>query len=57
MQVRITEYTVVKAGGLRGLAAQVNELIIQGWQPQGGVGIHKSGHYFQALVRYGKEAA
>ena len=65
------EYTILvqKAGGLFGtdfaqaaqqLAAAVNEAILDGWEPQGGLAIGQTGgtetpYLMQAMVRYAED--
>jgi len=37
----IKEYTVIHAFGKDALIEQVNQLISEGWQPLGGIALHK----------------
>jgi hypothetical protein len=51
MQAQIIEYIVVKAGRAERLAEKVNELIREGWQPQGGLDFEKNFGLRQAMVK------
>jgi len=61
MERKIIDYCVVvseksrnETGG-KGFPEKVKEKIKEGWQPQGGVCYHNSGHYHglsQAMVKY-----
>ncbi len=44
------EYKVVSAWTQKGLEKDVNELIFEGWKPQGGV-TYNYGTYIQAMIR------
>lgn len=57
MEKRITEYTIVVEQQSNTFLIKTNELIRQGWQPQGGVSWYydsenKQGLMSQAMVRY-----
>jgi hypothetical protein len=46
------EYTTVQASSNNDLIKKVNELIKQGWKPQGGIGItYGSTPFYQAMIR------
>lgn len=58
----VTEYVVLKEETLDGLAMEVNELIKDGWQPQGGIAVLREefesrgdpvvyNWHFQAMVK------
>ena len=51
MRNQVVEYTVVKAGNASSLEKRVNELIHQGWQPQGGLDFEKNIGMRQAMVK------
>lgn len=63
----IIDYTTAAACGLAQLESAVNDLINQGWEPQGGISVivyvenDRNGfpevnkEYFQALVKYEEE--
>ena len=54
----ITDYRVISAEQTDVLRSKVNEAIVNGWQPQGGVTIHNSGSkiiaFYQAMVKESK---
>jgi len=45
----LMEYTVVVGSTIEKIIERVNELIVEGWQPLGGIGIN--GNYYQAMTR------
>ncbi|MDP4486445.1 hypothetical protein CWB89_00230 [Pseudoalteromonas piscicida] len=45
------EYTLVKTATYKGLIKEVNELIKQGWIPQGGVMEDQNGRCLQAMIK------
>ncbi|MCC5452876.1 hypothetical protein LMJ53_14200 [Rheinheimera sp. UJ51] len=45
------EYTLVITISYKGLIKEVNELIKQGWVPQGGVMEDKNGRCLQAMIK------
>jgi len=45
------EYTLVKTATYKGLIKEVNDLIKQGWIPQGGVMEDKTGRCLQAMIK------
>ena len=47
----ITEYRVVLSQDLREFDKTVNNLLVAGWQPQGGMFRDNSRYYFQAMVK------
>ena len=51
------KYTIARGSSSFELAKEVNELIAQGWHPQGGVACEgaESDYIFQALVREGDQ--
>jgi hypothetical protein len=45
------DYKIVETGAnLKEIEAKVNDLIKEGWKPQGGI-CYSSGHYFQAMIK------
>ncbi len=50
---RASQYDVVSAGDARALAAAVNDRLVAGWQPLGGLATH-AGELLQAMVLSGK---
>ncbi len=44
------EYKLVQTFTQKGLEKDVNDLIFEGWQPQGGI-TYSAGSYMQAMVR------
>ena len=57
MSAPVVEYTIARGINPVELAEAVNELIAQGWQPQGGVVCRaENGSYlYQAMVKDGKQ--
>jgi hypothetical protein len=43
-------YTVIKLWSETELAQRINEMIAEGWWPQGGVAVDAEGHFYQAMV-------
>jgi len=54
----ITDYRIVDAGHAHDLTELVRRLILEGWQPQGGVTLKvvtgSNYHFYQAMVRYAR---
>lgn len=48
---KILDYTVCKGSTPYALEQAVSKLLIEGWQPLGGVGASDI-HYLQAMVKY-----
>lgn len=44
-------YKVVKDSTVWGLQYTVNELVLEGWEPQGALVVDKDGHYIQTMVK------
>ncbi len=44
------EYKIVSAFTRKGFEKDVNDLILEGWKPQGGIAID-TGVYVQAMIR------
>ncbi len=46
------EYTLVSAGDEKTLIQKVNDLIISGWETEGGVAIGSDGTLYQAMILF-----
>lgn len=48
------EYTIVSANDDKSLTSQVNEMIEQGWETEGGIAISE-GVFYQAMILFDDE--
>lgn len=56
MKQQVTEYNVLLDADLKNLVLVINDAMIVGWQPIGGVFCSNvTGHYMQAVVRSKKQ--
>ena len=49
---KVTAYRVVTTPRYEDVATLVNALIVEGWQPFGGVSHITAGHFAQVMVKY-----
>lgn len=49
------EYTVVTAKDLKSLIDNINDMINQGWETEGGVTVSPDGTYCQAMLLWDEE--
>lgn len=49
------EYTIVTANDDKSLIAQINEMIEQGWETEGGIAISPEGNFYQAMLMFDDE--
>lgn len=47
----IREYIIVKGSELGIFVAEVNKLIVKGFEPIGGVAVNETGLYLQAMIK------
>ena len=55
MEKEIVEYLIVEKEYISGLISKVNEQIVRGWQPIGGVVLRPETRYFYQMVKYKKQ--
>ena len=54
MDYKVVEVSSDSIGGSQAIEREVNDLIIRGWKPQGGLSAiftHRGATYFQAMIK------